>query len=271
MRTVSLCELVSSNFNVVFVNALKQHWRTTKFFQCINAPKKQNLLLFLSGCKITYTDKDGNVVTAKSGDVVYSPVGSEYKAQMFDFEGEEAHTVGINFMLYDESGEPLTFSHGVEILPSGDGKVLSRLFHQLISHDPTIHFTQNRIVLMEIISAIASGGTSHSYSKGIDGAIKYLTDHVAENPTVSELAAISHVSEVYFRRQFKLRTGMTPIEYRTHLRLSKARSYLAYGDISVQEISNTLGYSTVSHFIKEFKRYNGISPLKYRKLESMTK
>ena len=271
MYTLPVGELVNSNFNVVFINALKQFWRTNKFFQCINAPKKQNLLLLLSGCKITYTDKDGNVVTANSGDVVYCPIGGEYKAEMSDFEDDASHTVGINFMLYDEAGEGVTLSEGVEVFRADDKKVLSMLFHQLINHDPAIHFTQNRILLMEIISALASGSASRAHNKDIDRAIKYLADHVTENPTVSELAALAHVSAVYFRRQFKLQTGMTPIEYRTHLRISKARSYLAYGDVCVQEISNTLGYSTVSHFIKEFKKYNGCSPLKYRKLESLAK
>ncbi|MBO5927206.1 MAG: helix-turn-helix transcriptional regulator [Clostridia bacterium] len=57
-----------------------------------------------------------------------------------------------------------------------------------------------------------------------------------------------------------------PSEYRNSLRLSIARDYLVYGVTSVQEISDTLGYSTVSHFIKEFKCQYGCSPLKYRKL-----
>jgi AraC-like DNA-binding protein len=61
--------------------------------------------------------------------------------------------------------------------------------------------------------------------------------------------------------------GTSPAKYRNELRLGKARDYLKFGDISVQEISDTLGYATVSHFIKEFKGKHGISPLQYRKSE----
>jgi AraC-like DNA-binding protein len=89
---------------------------------------------------------------------------------------------------------------------------------------------------------------------------------VEENPSISKLAKLCNISEVYFRKQFKAHVGVSPLEYRNSLRLSRARSYLEYGEISVQEISDTLGYSTVSHFIKEFKNYYGFSPLKYRKL-----
>ena len=265
MKIIPASELVNRNFNVVFINVLKQFWRTTRYFQCINAPKKHNLFTLLSGCRITYTDKDGRTVVANSGDVVYTPIGSEYKAQMSDFEDDTSHTVGINFLLYDEHGEEIAISRDIEIFRCDDVKVPYMLFHQLLGNDPKLHFTKNRIALMEIISVLSSDVLKSSAGARVDLAVKYLADHIESNPSVAELARLSHVSEVCFRRQFKIHTGMTPIEYRTHLRISKARSYLEYGDISVQEISNMLGYSTVSHFIKEFKKYTGCSPLKYRK------
>ena len=95
--------------------------------------------------------------------------------------------------------------------------------------------------------------------------IKYLSLRISENPSVADLAKRCGVSEVYLRRKFKESVGISPAKYRNELRLSKAASYLKFGDISIQEISDTLGYSTVSHFIKEFKVRFGKSPLQYRK------
>ena len=96
-------------------------------------------------------------------------------------------------------------------------------------------------------------------------AVKYMAEHIEENPSISYLASTCNVSEAYFRRSFKKYMGTAPHEYRNELRLNRARTYLEYGDASIQEISDLLGYATVSHFIKEFKRKNGCSPLKYRK------
>ena len=101
----------------------------------------------------------------------------------------------------------------------------------------------------------------------ITKAMRYLTDHIEQKPTVAELAALCNISEVYFRKQFKDYIGVSPCEYRNALRLSRAKSYLEYGEISVQEISYMLGYSTVSHFIKEFKQRYACSPLQYRKMK----
>ena len=99
----------------------------------------------------------------------------------------------------------------------------------------------------------------------ISKTISYLSKHIEKNPSIADLAERCNVSEVYLRRKFKERMGISPAKYKNELRLGKAISYLKFGDISVQEISDMLGYATVSHFIKEFKRRFGTSPLQYRK------
>ena len=116
MKICSVNDLVNQSFNVVFINALQQFWLTTKSFQCFGTPKKQNLFLCLNGCKITYTDKNGSAVTAESGDVVYTPIGSEYKAQLFDFQNASSHTVGINFFIYDEDGNYIGFVMAIMLM-----------------------------------------------------------------------------------------------------------------------------------------------------------
>ena len=53
---------MKKSFNVVFINALKQLWQSTRSFRSIGEPKKQNLFLYLNGCKISYKDKNGNKI-----------------------------------------------------------------------------------------------------------------------------------------------------------------------------------------------------------------
>jgi AraC-like DNA-binding protein len=92
----------------------------------------------------------------------------------------------------------------------------------------------------------------------------YLTEHFDEVVQISHLAKMCNVSEVYFRKRFRECLGVSPIKYRNHLRLEKAKEYLEYGDISIQEISDLLGYSSASHFTKEFSTEYEIKPLTYR-------
>lgn len=258
-------DLLNTNFNVVFVNALKQFWYTTKSFQCIGAPKKQNLLLYLNGCRITYTCKDGQTIAAECGDVVYVPTGSEYRAELSDFKEQDSHTVGINFHLFDEDGQSLILSKNITVFHVSDDSELVTLFRKVIQQSELFPLMQNRIVLLQILQRIALRGQKIMPPAKIAVALEYLSAHLEESPLVSQLAELCNISEVYFRKQFKKSMGMTPTEYRNALRMERAKSYLEYGDISVQEISGVLGYATVSHFIKEFRQHTGCSPLQYRK------
>lgn len=270
MKTCTINELIDQNFNVIFVNALQQFWHTTRCFQCIGAPKKQNLFLFLNGCKITYIDNHNRFFVANSGDIVYTPIGSEYKAQLSDFQSSDSHTVGINFFLFDECGEPVTLSDHIQIFHESQNQTLPLLFYKSLRYD-TIHpLTENRILLMKILCALATHTSRQFLPDCITKSLQYLWEHVEENPSIAHLARLGNISEVYLRKQFKMYLGVSPLEYRNALRLSRAQAYLEYGEISVQEISDMLGYSTVSHFIKEFKKQYGHSPLQYRKLNRMT-
>ena len=265
MKLCPVNELVNQNFNLIFINSLQQFWHTTKRFQCIGEPKKQNLLLFIKDCKITYTDKNNRTFEATSGDIVYTPIGSEYIVHLTDFQNNNSHTVGINFLLFSEMGEPVVIFDDIHVFRGLQNQIFDTLFHQTLHNDVSKNALRSRILLMEILLQLSSKELQKSVPDAIACGIQYLHDNVEENASISALAKYCCVSEVYFRKQFKKYMGITPSEYRNALRLERACSYLKYGDISVQEISDTLGYFTVSHFIKQFKDAYGFSPLQYRK------
>lgn len=265
MKTLNFHDLINQNFNVVFLNALQQYWRGIKYFQCVGEPKKQNLFLFLDGYEITYTDKSGDIAVAHSGDVVYAPVGSEYRADLFKSDDDNAHTIGINFMLLNEEGEPVRLSDTIQVFHPMEESNISMLFTQAANDDFERSYIQKRILLFRIIEMLSPENKIQRNKSLIAPGLNYLSGHIGENPCVAVLAKECSISEGYFRKVFKDCVKMSPVEYRNKLRLDRASTYLEYGDISVQEISDTLGYSTVSHFIKEFKKFYGVSPLKYRK------
>ncbi len=60
--------------------------------------------------------------------------------------------------------------------------------------------------------------------------------------------------------------GMSPRSYLTKVKLQKASELLLLTDTSVEHIAHSIGYSDISTFSKQFKRWTGKAPLHYREL-----
>ena len=94
-------------------------------------------------------------------------------------------------------------------------------------------------------------------------AVKKLCDPM-DKTTVAELAESYGMSEGHFIRQFKSYTGQTPLEYRAFKKIETAKSLLAGTDLSITDISASLGFDDPLYFSRVFKRQTGVSPREYR-------
>ena len=56
----------------------------------------------------------------------------------------------------------------------------------------------------------------------------------------------------------------SPIDYVNYYRIECASSMLASSDMTVAEIAQHCGYNDSSFFIKQFRRYKGTTPRRYR-------
>jgi AraC-like DNA-binding protein len=79
------------------------------------------------------------------------------------------------------------------------------------------------------------------------------------------VAAYCHVSTSGLYSIFKKQLGKTPNELHAEILCEKAVSLLSTTDKSVQEISDTLGFSSTSYFRKILKKHTGKAPLEIRK------
>ena len=105
-------------------------------------------------------------------------------------------------------------------------------------------------------------------SKGDDlicAIAEHLSIHYDREDTVSELAAMCHLSESQFSRRFIRVFGLSPIAYKHRIRSNVAIELLYHTDLSLQEISLRLGYATYTDFYRMFKKHHSLSPSEYRK------
>ena len=97
-------------------------------------------------------------------------------------------------------------------------------------------------------------------------AMRFITENYSEKLTVADIAAQVHLSPSQFSRIFKKSAGISPYEYLLNIRLAKAKELLKNTELSVGGIAYKTGFSGESNFIYFFKRREGISPLKFRKI-----
>lgn len=78
--------------------------------------------------------------------------------------------------------------------------------------------------------------------------------------TIKELSRKVAMNECYLKKGFKALTGKTIHQYTQELRIAKAKELLNEKGLSVSDVANELGYSSISHFSTAFKRATGTKP-----------
>ncbi len=82
---------------------------------------------------------------------------------------------------------------------------------------------------------------------------------------VQEVAELCNMSYSYFSRFFKAKMHQNFSDYVNFMRVTKAANMLTTTDESVTDIGLTVGFSTTSYFIEQFKSFKELTPLQYRK------
>lgn len=94
--------------------------------------------------------------------------------------------------------------------------------------------------------------------------LEYIHGHFAERISLGDLAQSANVSISEVLRCFKNLMQITPYKYITELRLQKAATLLKETNEPVTSIIDDVGFSSLSHFGKCFKKKTGYSPKEYR-------
>lgn len=98
----------------------------------------------------------------------------------------------------------------------------------------------------------------------IEVAKKYIEGNFEKEITLEEIANITGFNTAYFSQLFRRETGETFVNYRTKLRMERAKEILLRRDVRVIDIPHKIGMNDYPHFIKVFKKHVGLTPSKYR-------
>jgi AraC-like DNA-binding protein len=91
-----------------------------------------------------------------------------------------------------------------------------------------------------------------------------LPQRLADPPSLSELAAITGLSQFALLRAFRQETGMPPHAYLNQLRVRRARQLLDQG-LASADVAAQIGFADQAHLTRHFKRVVGVPPAAYQR------
>ena len=93
---------------------------------------------------------------------------------------------------------------------------------------------------------------------------RYIDLHFKEALTLEQLAEEGHMNKFYLSHAFKREYGISPINYMIAKRIEESKYLLAETDLSLSQIAQMLGFSSLSYFSQVFRRTQEVSPKGYR-------
>lgn len=124
------------------------------------------------------------------------------------------------------------------------------------------------LLLSKLIEIAPKNNSVSTYHSNIETYVKSAVDYIevnfCYNISVNKLADYIGINRKYLCTIFKNILGQTPIEYIIKTRMEKACHFLTNHDLSIAEVSTSVGYPDQFVFSKQFKKTIGQSPSNYR-------
>lgn len=100
--------------------------------------------------------------------------------------------------------------------------------------------------------------------ESIQQTINYIEGHLEEQLSLTDLAAVAHLSPFYFQRLFKKLVGRPVMEYVKLRRLARSCQLLATTQKKILEIALAVGFNSHAYYTKAFKTAYGMTPEAFR-------
>lgn len=236
-----------------------EHYANTKYNKCIEispfAIPYYDLTFVLEGTMVYHIN--GLKYTLRKNDVVFLPPGT---IRSREYAVVNVRYVSYNFHLIKDAECNLPI-----YMPNTVTEEIKNLL--LGFHFPTIqnkHYDHEKCVcilnaiLYELIN-LNSYPTSNKY---VLDMLRYISTHITEAISLNTLCQFTNLSREYCSYLFKKETGETVVSYINRKKMQYAKDLILHNEMTLQDISEYLGYSNYNYFSRTYKKYHSYPPQK---------
>jgi AraC family transcriptional regulator, transcriptional activator of pobA len=218
-------------------------------------------------------------MTLSAGDLVLIPAGEKHR--MVSAERAEAWGVGFQPSTFAASEvgpllEPFERvrqgASAIVSIPSGRQEHLVRLITELNEETRAPHRPLGEQVVRSLFSLVlAEVGRSSAWTPAesraslVGEALSFIEKHCLKPISLREVAAAVGRSPSHVTTSVKQATGRSVVEWIISGRMAEARKRLKATDERVDIIAERVGYADPTHFIRLFRRAEGLTPAAWRK------
>ncbi len=197
-------------------------------------------------------------------DVIHCAVGGKYICTAIEISEEYLRK------FFSELGiEQITkcFDKSIIRVRSGDFETLLALCEKLAAARNDIS------TLVQMLSLLEGNMSRETYDLQNTGSMASdIVDYITENfKTIDNLDMVAekfYISKQYLCNLFKEHTGTSIIKYINILKIHASFELISSKNLTMAEVAEKSGFSSLSYFSKTFKSVTGVSPLKYSKTDA---
>ncbi len=230
----------------------------------LNRPEHGLAYSFAGGT--VYTFEDGTSLKTPPKSLIYLPKNRSYHVTTSAHRG---YTACINFQLLENgsgrANDPFLFT-------PEDTASIERCFsaaNRAWLGKAAGYECRVMANLYEILSVMRCEAAKPYYPSDQYRRVDETVDYIRRSFTlgdvpIEKLAAMAGMSDVYYRRLFKTKYGVSPVRFIQNLRVERAKELIQSSSCTVETARKLAGYGSVSYFCRQFRQITGMTPSEYR-------
>lgn len=252
--------------NILIMSGIRPAGRTTDNRR---SGRFRNGILYLWSGEAKFWVDGKRAVTATDGELVFIPKGLKYKMQ---YTRENSTFVVVNFDICNQNGEDILLFDRITTVGRDDetrriASIMAKLEMSSASQGVAAGFRRKELTYRLLTRIFEENfpllNAQERYPQIFKGTL-LLKQNYLENIPITRFAEACNISVSSFRELFRKQYGMSPLQYRNHLRINRARELLSESSCTVAEAAFASGFENIGYFCNCYKRLTGETPKQTR-------
>lgn len=263
MNIITFEDLNTLDISISNIVGIKQRWKNKARYSYMNTKRPQNGIALILCENARYSFPDKSFIDVPENSLVYIPQNINYETKFTVSKPSAVSSLLINFTLHNSEGLSLAVGEKIRVICKDINGDFYKQFIRIID----LLYSKNNLSVKSAMYKLFIHIVSNIAGKRelIDDIVLYLENNFKSNISMFSLAAHFAVSVASLRRMFHQKFGIPPVEYINMLKIERAKELLRINECSIEMICEELAFYDVSYFYKVFKKYTGITPVKYKK------